>query len=213
MNSTNNYGSRPVELKIKKSLRSGKTPLTSVGNKNEKLSTEENDRLMGYLQNFIKSNKIKQSNYHEREKEQVIHKLKDFLVYLENKNLINSKIQDTNHLREIVDQLLDKESKLGNFYDNRRRSNPANDSYNLNKVYKNQQAKRDSSVEDTHSNSSKRKQSQRLIFQQSRSERNSLTRGKGEKAKTFKMKKKSAAIPNSSFKNSEKSSSISKYDA
>lgn len=165
---------KPVEISIKNKLKSAKTPVSNVGNPNEKISVEDNDRLMNYLKNFIKSNKIKNSTYQEREKEQMINKLKEFLVYLEDKNLINSKIQDTKQLQDIVNKLLNNEQSTGHFYDNIRKSNPANDSYNIKKIYE----KRDSSVEETASNHSKRKQSQRLIFQQSRSERNSNERSK-----------------------------------
>jgi hypothetical protein len=177
-----------------KSAKTPKTPASNVGNQNEKISVEENDKLMKYLKNFIKSNKIKNSTHQEREKDQMVHKLKEFLVYLEDKNLINSKIQDTKQLQDIVDQLLSSEQTTGHFYENRRKSNPTRDSYTIKKVDENQgkqekYEKRDSSVEETLSNLSKRKQSQRLIFQQSRSERSS---GERSKNKSMKTRKKSA---------------------
>jgi hypothetical protein len=175
-----------------KSVKTSKAPVSNVGNQNEKINIEENDKLMKYLKNFIKSNKIKNSTHQEREKDQMVNKLKEFLVYLEDKNLINSKIQDTKQLQDIVDQLLSSEQTTGHFYDNRRKSNPNRDSYNIKKVNEKQgnQEIRDSSVEETLSNLSKRKQSQRLIFQQSRSERSS---GESSKNKSMKMRKKSAA--------------------
>lgn len=112
-------------------------PITLVGNPNKnKMTLHENDRLMSYLKNFIKSNKIKNSTNKEKEKEEMVEKLKYFLTYLEEKNLINSKIQDTKKLRRIVDQLLAKESKMGHFYANRRKSNPVNDSYHFGKSFK-----------------------------------------------------------------------------
>lgn len=108
---------------------------------------------------------MKGSTNQEREKDQIVQKLKDFLTYLEDKNLINSKIQDTKKLRGIVDQLLAKENKMGHFYANRRKSNPVNESYNFGKGFK-KKASYDSKLKT-------KKLPNRLIFQQSRSERNS----------------------------------------
>ena len=70
------------------------------------------------LNNFINSNKIKLSTSEEREKDKMIEKLKDFLVYLEDKNLINSKIKDTKKLNQMVESLInskeimDRENEL-----------------------------------------------------------------------------------------------------
>ena len=163
-----------------------KNPISLVGKPDKNRGIEDNDRLMNYLRNFIKSNKIKNSTNYQKEKEKMIHKLKDFLVYLEDKNLINSKIQDTKQLRVIVDQILNKESKMGHFYDNRRKSNPANDSYNFGKIYENKNFSLESD-----SRKSKKKGSQRLIFQQARSERGSNERSNYEPPKNLQARKRS----------------------
>jgi len=55
-------------------------PIEFVGEKNTKLSLEENDILSNYLKNFIKSNKLKVSTNKQREEEVMLRKLKDFLV-------------------------------------------------------------------------------------------------------------------------------------
>jgi len=87
MDSTNSSGNKPhkskrIELTLNKKLK--RNPICLVGNPDKrKANLQDNDRLMSYLRNFIKSNKLKGSTNQERNKEEMVEKLKDFLVYLE----------------------------------------------------------------------------------------------------------------------------------
>jgi hypothetical protein len=179
-----------------------------VGNKGAKLSAEDRDIIFGYLKNFIQSNKIKNSTDQEKEEDIAISDLKNFLVYLEDKNLVNSKLQDAEKYKMIVNQMLNKDNKIGHYFDNRRRSNPANYASNASKVY-GEQAEMNVN-RDLENASSKKMQSRRLIFHQSRSERNSNEREGNVNTKISNERKKSAGLTNKSFKDSEKNSTLNK---
>lgn len=118
------YGSGQLELSSIKKSKLLKNPVASIGKPQDNISTEENDILMTYLRNFIRSNKLKITTQREKDKNDVVEKLKKFLVYLEDKNLINSKIQDTQQLNNIVDNILATEAKTGHYFQNKRQSNP-----------------------------------------------------------------------------------------
>ena len=103
-----NYGNskRNVKFLPRKEYKTGVVPIQLVGNQNEKLSLKDNDALNEYLKKFIKNNKLKFSSLEQKEEEQVIQKLKDFLIYLEDKNLIISRYKLTHKINELFESLI-----------------------------------------------------------------------------------------------------------
>lgn len=167
-NDVNSYGINPASFKNKKLSQ---IPIEVAMQQNQ-LSLEENDLIMGYLKNFIKSNKIKLSTQQQREKEKNVKQLREFLKLLENKKLISSKITDNKQIQILFDELVKSEADVSKVSDDKIHHDP----YSFAKIYPQRHREGEETSGDLKTQFSKRKQSQRLIFQQSRSERNSVER-------------------------------------
>lgn len=118
--------------------------------------------------------------------------------YLENKNLIKDKIQDTERLHSLVHQFFSNEHKSGKFYDSRRRSNPINSSYHGKKALSNPKSGK-SPDDNSHINFSK------LQYDKISVERKSKF-----PSKISSQRKRSAGLKNTSLNKSDKSENTSK---